>query len=70
VRPTRATLDDLGQPIPNLGIALEDLGHPVIVRAQQLPERVDAGGVERIAALDDRPWFKVKVDNWRAVAIR
>ena len=65
VRPTRLALDDLGTPIPNVGIALEDLEHELVIRAQQLPAKLEAGGAERIVSIDDRVWFKVKTESWR-----
>lgn len=70
VRPTRSALDDLDLPVPDLGVALEDIDHELVARAQQLPERVAAGGAARILALDDLIWFKVKTEVWRGAVTR
>ena len=70
VRPTRLALSDLGAPVPDLGVALEDVEHELVARAQQVPERVAAGGATRIIALDDVIWFKVKTEIWRGAATR
>lgn len=67
VRPTRRTLDDLGQSLPDLGTPLDEIDHVVVKVAQTVPERREAGGAERILALKDRVWFKVKVGDQRAV---
>lgn len=66
VRPTKRCLGDLGAELPDLGVRLEELGHPVIVSAQIIPEQRDAGGAERVVALNDRVWFKVKTSDHRA----
>src|SRR5690242_16854472 len=68
VRPTRAALDDIGQPVPDLGLALEDLPSELLVKAQRLPDQVAAGGADRIVSVDDRVWFKVKTGDWRGAA--
>ena len=70
VRPTRRCLRDLAIEPPHLDVALDAVDHPVVSKAQRLPELVAAGGAERILALDDWIWFKVKVkvDIWRAVS--
>lgn len=67
VRPTRHTLADLGQPLSDLGTPLDEVDHVVIKVAQTVPEQREAGGAERILALKDRVWFKVKVGDQRAV---
>lgn len=66
VRSTKRCLGDLGAELPDLGVRLEELGHPVIVSAQTIPEQRDAGGAERVVALTDRVWFKVKTRDHRA----
>jgi hypothetical protein len=66
VRPTRRCLRDLAIEPPQLDVPLDGVEHAVLSKAQRLPELVVAGGEERILALDDRMWFKVKVDTWRA----
>jgi hypothetical protein len=65
VRPTRRALDDLGIALPPVGVSLEGLDHDLIIRAQQLPETIVAGGAERIRSLDDLTWFKIKAETWR-----
>lgn len=67
VRPTRRALADLDQPLPDLGTPLNAIDHVVIKVAQAVPEQLAAGGAERILALKDRVWFKVKVTDHRAV---
>jgi hypothetical protein len=53
-----------------LNESLCDLGHPIVGEAQRLPETYAAGGAERILALKDRVWFKVKTSRWRGAATR
>lgn len=65
VRPTQRCLSDLGLSTPDLGTLLHELEHPLVMRAQQVPERARAGGAERIRSLTDRIWFKVKTSSWR-----
>ena len=66
VRPTKRCLGDLGVELPDLGVRLEEIDQPVIVRAQAVPEQRDGGGAERVLALTDRVWFKVKTSEHRA----
>jgi hypothetical protein len=66
VRPTKRCLGDLGAELPDLGVRLEEIDDPVIVSAQTVPEQRDAGGAERVVALTDRVWFKVKTSGHRA----
>lgn len=66
VRPTKRCLGDLGAELPDLGVRLEEIDQPVIVSAQAVPQQRDAGGAERIVALTDRVWFKVKTSDHRA----
>jgi hypothetical protein len=66
VRPTKRCLGDLGIELPDLGVRLEEIDQPVIVSAQAVPEQRDAGGAERVVALTDRVWFKVKTSDHRA----
>jgi hypothetical protein len=69
VRPTKRCLDDLGIAFPPVNQPLQTIDHPLINKAQHLPAEVNAGGAERIKALSDRVWFKVKVVNLRGAAI-
>lgn len=66
VRPTKRCLGDLGAELPDLGVRLEEIDHPIIVSAQTVPEQRDAGGAERVVSLTDRVWFKVKTSDHRA----
>jgi hypothetical protein len=68
VRPTRRCIRDLGVDLPDLGLPLNEIAHPVIASAQSLPEQRDAGGAERVVSLSDRVWFKVKTSDHRAAA--
>ncbi|MGW4464524.1 hypothetical protein [Micromonospora sp. NPDC004704] len=70
VRPTRSCARALDLPIPSLDVRMSDLDHLLIKEAQRLPDTHAAGGVERILALADRVWFKVKAGRWRGAAIR
>lgn len=65
VRPTRRCLDDLGVAVPNLGVVLNGLEHPLVRKAQRLPAEENAGRAETIKSLTDRRWYKVKVSSWR-----
>jgi len=65
VRPTRSCLDGLGLKIPSLDMRLSDLDHALIKEAQRVPAAHEAGGVERIRALNDRVWLKAKTRRWR-----
>jgi hypothetical protein len=66
VHPTKRCLGDLGIELPDLGVRLEEIDDPVIVSGQTVPEQRDAGGAERVVALADRVWFKVKTSDHRA----
>ena len=68
VRPTKRCLADLSLPVPTLGLRLSDINHPLIAKAQQVPDEVASGGAERVRALTDRVWFKVKTGIWRGAA--
>jgi hypothetical protein len=70
VRPTKRCLDDLGLSFPALKQSLSELAHPLIQRAQRIPEEVDAAGVERVRALADRIWLKVKISDYRGAVTR
>lgn len=65
VRPTKRCLDDLAIPFPPLDVALSDVEHDLIAKAQRLPEEHASGGAERVRALTDHVWFKVKVGGYR-----
>lgn len=65
VRPTHRSLNELGLPAPDLGVLLHELEHPLVMRAQQVPERTRSGGSERVRSIADRIFFKVKTSHWR-----
>ncbi|WP_139135620.1 hypothetical protein [Micromonospora yangpuensis] len=65
VRPTKRCLDDLELRFPPLEQPLHDLKDPVVAKSQQVPQEVAAGGAQRIRAIEDRIWFKVKVGPCR-----
>jgi hypothetical protein len=67
VRPTKRCLDDLELKFPPIQRPLYELDHPVVRKAQQVPLEVAAGGAERILALSDLVWLKVKVGQSRAI---
>lgn len=68
VRPTRRCLDDFKIQLPDLGVRLSDLDHPLVAKAQHVPAETRSGGAERVRALTDRVWVKVKTSQWRGVA--
>jgi hypothetical protein len=70
VRPTKRALSDLRVEIPMIDVRLSDLEHPLIVRAQAMPDMVAANSVERILSLTDRVWLKVKTCAWRGATGR
>ena len=64
-RPTlRCLRDDLGQAVPRADTPLDEIEHPLLVKAvgqftsHETPH-------ERIAAIDDQVLLKVKVQRWR-----
>lgn len=65
VRPTRRCLTDLQLGFPPLELPLHKIEHELIVKAQRLPDEFVSGGAERVVAIDDRVWFKVKVGDHR-----
>lgn len=70
VRPTRVCLSDLDLPVPPITLPLCGLNHALVREAQRVPDAFEAGGVERILALKDHVWFKVKTGRWRGAATR
>ena len=65
VRPTlRCLREDLRQAVPRADTPLDEIEHPLLVKAaEHLTD--DETPHERIAAIDDRVVFKVKVQRWR-----
>jgi hypothetical protein len=68
VRPTQRCLTDLNLTFPPLEQQLHRLDHPVVSRAQKIPSEVADHGAERIVAINDLVWLKVKASNYRAAA--
>lgn len=67
-RPTLRTLrEDLKLPLPSARTPLDELDHPLLVKARELFGD-DEAGHERIRAIDDEILFKVKVQRWRGAA--
>jgi hypothetical protein len=56
--------DDLGQAIPRADTPLDEIEHPLLVKAVGQFSG-DETPHERIAAVDDQVLFKVKVQRWR-----
>lgn len=67
VRPTKAALLKLGIELPNLGVSLSSIGHPLVAKAQSVPEKVQSGGAVRILSLKDRLWYQAKVNDLRGI---
>lgn len=65
VRPTLRALDDLALVLPDLGVDLSRMPHPVVERAQQVPH----GRTERIVSITDRVVLKVKTSNQRGAVV-
>ena len=68
VRPTKRCLNDLGLNFPPLNTPLETVDHPLISKAQATPSLYASGGAERVLALTDHYWCKVKIHDHRGVA--
>ncbi|GAA1350196.1 hypothetical protein GCM10009636_08450 [Arthrobacter koreensis] len=67
VRPSKAVLDKLAIAVPDLGVDLSKLDHPLVVKAQTVPGKVAAGGSVRIQSLNDQPWYQAKVNDLRGI---
>jgi hypothetical protein len=58
-------LDELDIGVPTLDESLDSLDHPLIIKAQNVPEQVASNGGQRILCLTERIWYKTKVHDWR-----
>ena len=69
VRPTlRCVREDLRVPLPPADQPLDEIAHPLLVKANaQFAD--DSGPRERIRAVDDAVLFKVKVQRWRGAVL-
>lgn len=68
VRPTiRCLTEDLQIPLPAVDAPLHLIEHPLVKRAQLIPQQAAGGSIERIKAISDRWWLKVKIrgSGWR-----
>ena len=54
--------------VPTIDVPLSELEHPLVVRAQPIPDMVATHSSERILSLTDRVWLKVKTGTWRGAA--
>ncbi|MGO2748344.1 hypothetical protein [Microbacterium sp.] len=70
VRPTKRCLDDLRLKFAPLDVPLHETEHDLVAKAQRLPNESASGGAERVLAIDDRVWFKVKVGDYRGAGGR
>lgn len=61
-------LGELGLAFPELDVPLAKTDHPLVRKAQGLPDEVGAGGAERVLSITDRVWFKVKTGDHRGAA--
>jgi hypothetical protein len=68
VRPTQRALRDLALTFPPLDVELHSLDNALIQKSQAVTSEVAAGGAERVLALKDRVWFRVKTTDLRGVA--
>jgi hypothetical protein len=55
--------------VPPVTAPLHEIDHPLIRKTQILPAELAAGGAERIRTLNDRLWYKVKINRYRGAAI-
>lgn len=69
VRPTFRVLEELGAAVPTLDVPISDAAHPLITKAQSIPEELSAGGAEPILSLKDRQWWKVKITDFRGAVV-
>ena len=67
VRPTKRCLGDIAVAVPDIGVRLSELEHPLVMKAQQAPAHVVNGSAETVKSLTDRRWFKVKTAHFRGV---
>lgn len=68
VRPTRRCLNELTIAVPSLDVILDEIDHPLILKAQQVPTEREQHSAKRVVSLTDRVWFKVKAGRWRGAA--
>lgn len=66
VRPTKSALDGAKIALPDIGEPLHEIDHPIVAKAQTIPEQHAGGRTERVVSLTDRVWFKARAGDWRA----
>ncbi len=67
VRPTKRCLSDLGLDFPRLTVPLHSLDHPLVRHAQDLPQKCALNAAERVVAITDRVWWKLKTGQQRGM---
>ncbi len=67
VRPTKRCLSDLGLDFPRLTEPLHSLDHPLVRHAQDLPQKCALNAAERVVAITDRVWWKLKTGQQRGM---
>lgn len=65
VRPTFGCLEVLGVKKPSIDVALDSVDHPLVAKAQKIPDLLEAHEAEPILSLRDRRWLKVKTGEFR-----
>ncbi len=65
VRPTFDCLEVLGVKRPTIDISLDVVDHPLVAKAQKIPDLVESNDAEPILSLHDRRWLKVKAGEFR-----
>lgn len=58
-------LGGFGVKRPPLNVQLENVEHPLVAKAQKIPELLACNEAEPILSLGDRRWLKVKVGDFR-----
>lgn len=65
VQPTKAVLQHLGLKVPTIDQPLSDIDHELVKKAQEIPAKRGQGSTMRIRKVDDRTWYKVKIERYR-----
>jgi hypothetical protein len=58
-------LEVLGVKKPTIDIPLDGVDHPLVAKAQKIPDFMDSNDAEPILSLHDRRWLKVKTGDFR-----
>lgn len=62
-------LEELGVAAPTLEVPISEAAHPLIAKAQSVPDEIAAGGGEPVLSLKDRQWWKVKITDYRGAVV-